>query len=452
MSRQEKGPLQLIYERLYVVALATAAALVAAWWIADRMDPVYRSEARCFMPTKSDVLSLTSEAENLPDGPKLPNGVTEVQDSMLGLLRGADLRQRVAAALPERSSADLEENVSFEIDKFNLITISAYDRDPAMAQRIAQEYLKAFRDRLDDSTKAGIRENAQMLTQAIETTLAEVQRVERARQDFLRGQGTVDFGTQFELLADKVKSYTQKVEALDATLAGQEIALTEARKQRDARPSTTDPGEFVPRSTTTQPNPVVDQLKLQRLTLDAEYRTLLQLYKEGPKEVPQLTAKREELRILDEHIASLEQRVVGAESYGPDPLRDGLELRVMEIEVQMGGARAERTQYAALLEQAQREFQLLPEYQLKLDDFGSELAILRQTLANQRGRLAELDLFLRRTTSYLATAEDPALSDKPWFPNVPLILVAAGVLGFVVALAAAVVMAQVARFRQEALW
>ncbi len=452
MSRQEKGPLQLIYERLYVVAIATLAALAVAWLVADRLTPTYRSQARCFMPTKSDVISLSTEEGNLPEGPKLPLGVEEIQDSLLGVLRGADLRQQVAAAVPGRSSVELEKNVDFEVDKYNLITISAYDTEPEMAQRIAQEYLKGFRARLDETTKVGIRQNAEVLSTAIEATLASVKRVETERQEFLRGQGTVDYGTQFELVADKVKKYTQKLDELDASLASLTTGLAEMQRQRDARPPAGDQSAFVARGTTTVANPALDGLKEKQRAARAEYEHLLTLFKEGPNEVAELKDKREEIRLLGDQIAAEEERIAGSEEYGPDPLREQLESKVVDQETRISATQAERAQYVQLLAAAQAEFQKLPEYALKLDDFNSELSILKMTLSNQRNRLAELDLYLKRTASFLSTAEDPALPVEPWFPNMPLILLAAGVLGLVLSITAVVTMSQVAQFREESLW
>jgi uncharacterized protein involved in exopolysaccharide biosynthesis len=125
---------------------------------------------------------------------------------------------------------------------------------------------------------------------------------------------------------------------------------------------------------------------------------------------------------------------------------------VVEQQTQISATEAERQEYARLLATAQLEFQKLPEYALKLEDYAAELANRKETLANQRSRLAELDLYLRRTSSFLAVAEDPALPVQPWFPQMTIVLIAAAILGLTVAVIAVVVMAQVARFREEALW
>ena len=452
MRHQEKGPLQLVYERLYVVAIATLVAVAAAWLIAGRMPPVYRSQARCFMPTKADVVSLTSEENNLPDGPRIPMAVEELQASLLGVLRGADLRQQVAAGIEGRSSKQLEKNVDFAIDKYNLVTISVYDIEAPMAQRIAHTFLKFFRDKLDETTKISIRENANMLETAATNTLAEVGRVERARQEFLAGQGTVDYGTQFELIAGKVKSATQKVDDLDARLAATETGLAEVLKQRAALPDSANSAAFVPRGLSKVSNPALEALKEKHRALTSEWALLKLEFVEGPNEHVALPSKRAEIGVVVDLIAAEEERIAGSEEFGPHPMSEQLDSRIVDFRTQISSTQAERAAVAAQLIAAQIEFQKLPEYALKLEDFNSELTILKQTLSNQRTRLAEFELYLKRTSSFLATAEDPSLPVEPWFPNMPLILVAAAILGLVFSVTIAVAMAQVAHFRQEALW
>ncbi len=431
-----------------MVVIVTCMALAAAWFVADRLDPLYRSQARCFMPTRADMLSLTSETGNLPDGPKLPTGVTEAQDSLLGVLRAADLRQSVAAAIEGRSSAQLAKAVDFDIDKYNLITITAYDADPATAQRIAQEFLRAFRDKLDETTKAGIRENAGVLEAAIASTTREIGRVEQERQEFLRGQGTVDFSTEFDMLAGQVKSYTQKIDELDAELVALRSGREEIARQLALLPGG-DSANFIARGRSEVTNPVIENLKMQIRGAEAELIRLLSLYREDHQLVQD---QRAMIALMNGELTTQQERIAGSEEFGPNPLREQLEGRLVDQDLKLTGTQAERAKYAELLVAAQTAFQKLPEYALKLDDFAAELSNLKATLSNQRNRAAELDLYLMRSSSFLSVAEDPALPTESWFPNVPLILLAAGLLGLVLSVTLAVAMARTAQFRQEALW
>lgn len=448
MSYKEKGPLQLLYERLYVVVIVTLVALAAAWFVADRLTPLYRAQARCFMPSRNDMLSLTSEEANLPIGPKLPTGLIEAQDSLMGVLRAADLRQAVATAIPGRSSAQLEKAVDFAIDRYNLITISVYDADPAMAQRIAQEYLRAFRGKLDETTKAAVRENAAVLDAAISVTTAEIGRVEQARQDFLRGQGTVDYSTEFEMLAGQVKLYTQKLDELDAKLVALRSSREEITRQLALLPSA-DPASFIPRGRSEVVNPVVEELKEKYRSAEVELQKRQALYREDHILIQE---QRGIMALLEEELSAQQARIDGSADFGPHPLREQLEGRLVDQDLQLSGSQAERAKYADLQIAAQAEFQKLPEYALKLDDFSAELGNLKATLSNQRSRAAELNLYLMRSSSFLSIAEDPALPTESWFPNMPLILAAAGMLGLVLSVTLAVAMARAAQFRQEALW
>lgn len=449
MSHQEKGPLQLLYERLYVVAVTTAVAVVVAWFIAGRLDPVYRAQARCFMPTNPDMLSLSTEADNLPRAPKLPTGSTEIQDSLLGVLRAADLRQLVAVEIEGRDSAQLEKNVAFELDRYNLLTITVYDVDPAVAQRIAEVYLRQFRDKLDQSTKADIRQKADLFDQRAISTREDVERLEKKRLAFLTGVGTADFGTEFQMTADRVKIYRQRVDELDARSVSLQTGLAEIRRQLDERPDPLNPELFVQRSLAEISNPRIEQIKSQIIAAELELARIRQDFKEGTRQV---TAKEAEIDTLRGQLTEEVERIAGSTEFGPDPLAETLQGKYYDQMVQIAVTAKEREVYGRLLEEAQKDFAKLPEYSLVLSDYDSQLAQLRQTLSDARRRLSEAELYLGRTTSFLETAEAPSLPTQPWFPNVPLIMLAAALLGIVLSTTAAVAMSRAALFRQEALW
>ncbi len=439
----------MLYERLYVVAITTVVAVIVAWFLAGRLDPVYRAQARCFMPTNPDMLSLGSETDNLPKAPKLPTGNTEAQDSLLGVLRAADLRQTVATAIPLRSSAELEKNVSFELDKYNLLTITVYDLEPDMARKIAEEYLRSFRDKLDQSTKSDIRRKADLFVTSVDFSKKEIARLEAERSAFLQGKGTVDFSTEFQMTADRVKAYRAKVDELDAKLMALRKGLIEIERQMNARPDPANPGNFVARGHSEVANPRMDQLKAGIRGAELELTDLLQLYPEAHFNVQ---TKRTEIATLRSQLAEELERVQGSAEFGPDPLAEDLLRKHVDQDEQIAATSAEREEYVRLLAEAQASFALLPEYEIVLNDFTNEIAQLRQTLSDARRRLAEAQLYLGRTTSFVETAEAPALPTKPWFPNVPLILLAAALIGLVLSMTAAVAMSRAASFRQEALW
>ncbi len=442
------GPIQLLYQRLYVVVVVTIAAALAAWFFSERVTPIYRSQARIFLPMRGDAFSLTSEEANMPTGPRLPTGSAELLDSLMGLLEAADLRQLVAAQIEGRTSADLEKSVSFAVDKFNRVTISVFDPDPEMARRIAETYVREFRVRLDETTKAAMRSNADLLVQAIEDTERQIHELEQERLRFLQGKGTVDYSTEFAMKSEEVALYRRQVATLDAKVASAQQGIAELERQLAERPDAT-PENFVPRSRSEVRNPRLDQLASEIRAAEVELAELKTKYR--PKH-PDVVAKEEQLKLLRDELASESERIAGTEEFGPDPMREDLEKQLVTQRIALEAANGERARYQELLERAQAELMALPEVASKLEDFDSRLKKLRETLSLSRSRLNEFQLYLKRDTSYLGIAEAPVAPQTPYLPRTDLAVLAGALLGLVLSVTLAVGMVRAAVFRQEALW
>lgn len=446
MNPQEKGPLLLFYEHAYVLAIVVLAAVAAAFLISSRMPRYYRGQAKGYLPAGADTLSLTSESGNIPAGPRLPQYSTDIQDSLLGVARSLQLRERVAARLPGHDPKDLEKRVDLAIDKYNLMVVTAWDPDPEEAARIANTWLEELQAFLDEQTKTDIARKREVLVAALQDTEQKIQAAEKEWTDFQTAHGSADYGAEVGAMVQRISAMRSAIADLEVqrnTLADELAAVT---AQRDARVE-----EFRESSRTRVPNPRINELKQSILDTEANYRQLRLRYTDEHPQVKQVLAKLDELRrqLAEEEKTPFQE---GGVTLTRDPIREDMEKRIHELQVQRVSLERQLEERRRLLDEALAEYRSLPEYKAGLDVLQQRLSQLQNLLGLQRARLEEFDIQAARTPRFILVT-DPALpGTKPGLPNLPLNLAAAAVLGLVLGTVLVVGTDRVRHFREVAPW
>lgn len=443
MSTNTKGPFELFYEHLYVLVIVTAVSIIGAYLVTESITPSYRSQARCYLPTVTETISLNSEAGNIPSSPLLPTANTDFQDSLLGILNGADTRGAVAAKIEGRDSEWIEENVEFDIDRFNLITITAYDPDSGVAMAVAQEYLRTFQEKLDSATKDRASQLLTTFADGIGGSLEELSNMEEERLNFMREHGAIDFDTELGQLNNR------QVE-LENLLSGAQTQLASLLEQRTAmaqhlasRPETSES------ASTMINNPLLEGL---RRGLSDANRELVGLELQFKGNHPDLVAKREEIAALESQIAAEEEVVSGTSTLTPDSLRTDLNSRMIDLDLEEADLRTKITSYTASLATTKERRLELSLLQADLESIEARISASRTTVGNYRDRKAELELYMARNPTFLVVPEYPIEASKPYLPILWVNLLVAGVLGFTTAVCMVLILDQVRLTREASLW
>ncbi|MFT7516943.1 MAG: hypothetical protein ACI84O_000728 [Myxococcota bacterium] len=433
----------LIYERIYVIAVVTAVAMIAAFIATDMMGETYRSQARCYLPAQSDTLSLSEEAGNLPTAPKLPTANTETQTALLGVLHSAELRTTVASQIEGRNSAWLKDNVKFALDTFNFIVITAYDAEPRIARQIAETYLREFKRMLDTTTKQRVAENVQTLVAAIDQSNTAVTGLESQRQQFLETNSAIDFVTEITQYHGRVNRFQEALESNASALASLEKQQMEVIKNFEERP------EFSQSGYTEVQNPRINQLNSQIAATELEIENAKLTFTD---KTPEAIALNNKLSLLLEQLAAETLVIEGTRSFSNDDLRANYESRISEFKVSKVGLDVQKEHYTALLTESKTRLRQLNLLKSNSEVLDSELRNVRETLRQQRDRHAELALYMSRTASFLMTAEAPVEATKPYFPILWINLLVAGVLGVAASMLLIIVGEQIGRYREDAPW
>lgn len=440
---KNNGPFLLFYEHFYVIAVVTAVALLAAFLVTASMEPAYRSQARCFMPAQTNTVSLSTEEGNVPNSPLLPTANADFQDSLLGILQGADTRALVASRIEGRDSEWLKKNMKFGIDRFNLVTISAFDPDPKMALQMANEYLLAFQRKLDDTTKAQAQTRLETFSTGITNSSKELEELQERRLNFMRENGAIDFESELIEVGNRQVVLEADVVRYTTSIATAEEQLKEVDKQIAERP------ERVESASTTVNNPAVEQI--DRNIIEAK-RELAKLRTEFTEEHPQVIAKLTDVELLEAEKAAEQARILGISTQTPDSLINELTSQKYDLEQGVVGDIKRKEITETELEKTKERRIELSVLKAELETIDADIRNVRTNLTNYREREAELKVYMSRNSTFLVIPEYPAEASEPYFPIMWVNLLVAAVLGITVGVGIVIIITNIRTYREAALW
>ncbi len=395
------------------------------------------------MPAQTNTVSLSTEEGNVPNSPLLPTANADFQDSLLGILQGADTRALVATRSEGRDSEWLKKNVEFGIDRFNLITISAFDPDPKMALQMANQYLLAFQRKLDDTTKAQAQTRLETFSTGITNSALELNTLQKKRLKFMRDNGAIDFEAELTEVGTRQISLEGDVVRYTTSIATAEVQLIEVQKQIGERP------ERVESASTTVNNPAVEQLDRNILEAKRELAKLRQAYTD---EHPQVVAKLQDVDLLEKEKAAEEARILGASTNTPDSLTDTLTIQRNGLQVRHAGDIRSTEIVEGELEKTKERRIELSVLKAELETIDADIRNVRTNLTNYREREAELKVYMSRNSTFLVIPEYPAEPSEPYFPIMWINLLVAAILGITVGVGLVIVITNIRTYREAALW
>ncbi len=443
VNRKEKGPLQLLYERLYVLLVIAGAAVVAAWAWSKSTEPLYRSQARGFLANVPERFTLDSEQGNIPGGPRLPTANPGTQSSLLGILQSEELRTKVAVKFPDIDTAWLARQSRVDIDKFNLLVITVWDPQPARAARVANAYLQAFQEHLEAGTRSYVARTLDVIEQSLKQGEERLAKAKQDRIDFMAARGTIDFGEEYERLKGKINQARQKLEEIDLRTRTLETQKFEIERQYKERPA------FPLGSKSEIRNPRYVSLENDIAHMEEQLDLLLLQKKEEHPDVVKLKQKLASSRI---ELAGLEERVEGSWSYPADPIRKSLEKNLVDLGIQKEVTKTERQDTEEKLKADLEKWQSMPLFKIQVDRMNTEISEVSNTVDLLRQRREEMRLFDARRPAYVDVLETAQTATEPFFPKTWLNMVVAGLLGIVVGTVLIMLMARLSAWREEALW
>jgi uncharacterized protein involved in exopolysaccharide biosynthesis len=135
------GYLGALYRQRFVIALVMLSAGVFSYKISTDIEPRYETAAVFYLP---DATTRAGQSESeLPIAP-VPSGNRDGVTAAISILRTGEIRNRVAALIPEKTPEALERDVDPVVERSSMVHVFVRDADPQVAARVANTYFDVF--------------------------------------------------------------------------------------------------------------------------------------------------------------------------------------------------------------------------------------------------------------------------------------------------------------------
>ena len=234
--------LRILIKRRWMIAIVTAAGLLAAAGHNWRATPIYEASARLLIEGDSNVLGLDRPVVDQRAwlGNFQPTQLSVLESTSLARRASDDLRRTADAATPTPSAGDIRGGlVVASIKDTRLVSVGFQSPDPALAARVANAVAQAYVAETDALRSTMVGQASDWLTTQVQEQRKLVQQSEAALQRYRQSHGADVLGENggrqsivMQKLGELQESVTRaRADTIEKEAQASQVASIEAARQ-----------------------------------------------------------------------------------------------------------------------------------------------------------------------------------------------------------------------------
>ncbi len=419
------GLARAIYANRLMVFVTVGVALVTSAWLARALPKLYEARASFYVPVVQDVFSLSTETGGAVRAVPAPTVVRDQLRGYFGILSSARVVARVAESVRERSVEQIQRGTRFQLTTAGMFLITAVDRDPVIAARIANAFAGSFNDLFEEISLPRATKTRRFIEEQVEKVGKELVVAEGKLEVFKRIHKTVSLGEETSQLVRLTTDFRAQA---DQTSVGLDeirtrMAEVERRLAVEARMQLS--------STLVATNPLVQQLQGKLSDLEVELAGLRAKFTPLHPEVLRAERQiRETRQLLQEEVT----KILASETHSLNPVYENFRQSLATLYADERAAAAKWSGLQGVLRRYEEEMEQLPELQRQLGELTRTLRHLEETERMLALKLEDARIQEKREIQTFLVVDRAVAAQRPAYPNALLSVPAAGVLAAVAGL------------------
>lgn len=391
--------LAAIYRRRLTVFLVLAGSLGGGLYYQAHVPPTWLASAVVYVPREMPRLSLNNEGANLPSGPPLPDGTEATRMAMVGLLNSGAVHRRVMANNPDLPAPLIRKSIKGDIDQAQQLNVYALNEDKELAVRLANEFVRAFREKLREMVEDVVRRNLTTFRKASEQAWRDYDQAVQDRLAFLDTIASVDMEAEVAQLIGLRSTLRNSLADIDVQRARIQAEREATRRVLEGRP------EFRESRRSLSRNPEY----VEAVRSAAEARVQLAMarltYKDDHPQVKTLLAR---LQSLEEQAGAAAEKamVESGVALSVDPELERLSRQLVDLDVSEAALDPRRQALEARLTEVDARLAQVPFDRAELERLDREVASRKHYAETVDQRIRELEIQLARGLDPTYTDED----------------------------------------------
>lgn len=399
---------------LFVVAVLTAGFVVF------RLTPIYQTSATIMIKEKDGMSNLFDSTQVFnsmfgKDKVATYSKMIKTRTMLDKVIDKLDLRADDGKRLKVTDMAKLV-NVT-EITDTDLIEISVENKDPALAQKIANALVEEFQlynQRINQAELSSARQFIEIQLREVQDTLKD------AEEKLLEYKKETNTIMPDEEAKEAISSLTD-IEKMSAEakvqLGTSEASLNGIKEALELQ------DRNVISSTIESTNPLIKQYKAKLSDLETQLVGFKAKYTDENPEIVQLN---EQIQKVKDDLKKEVEKEVSSVTKSVNPIYQNLDQSMVNLETDIIGNRAKIEAYNSIIAEYQGRLQNLPEKELELIRRQRVASISSDIYSMLMTRHEEIQISEAMQISNVVSIDEASVPEKPIKPNKKLALVGAG--------------------------
>ncbi|MFQ5792297.1 MAG: GumC family protein, partial [Acidobacteriota bacterium] len=393
--------------------------------LSNVLPKMYQVSASFYVPVVQDVFSLTTETGGTVRAVPAPSVVRDQLRGYFGILTSRRVAARVSELLPERTISQVRRGTRFQLTNAGMFIITATDRDPVIAARMANGYADSFNDLFEEISLPRAAKIRRFIEKQLDKVRGELAKAEQDLKEFKRKHKAVSLAEETSHLLERVIDFRARADLARVSLNEIRVRIGVVEKRLEVE------AQMQLSSTVVAMNPLIQRLQGKLSDLEVNLgglrAKLTTLHPEVIKVQQEILETRK--RVRDEM-----ERIVASETHSLNPVYENLRQDLVTLYSDERAISAKLAGLQGITRRLRDELQQLPELQRLLSGLTRKVRHLEETDRMLALKLEDARIQEKREIQTFLVVDRAVPSKSPAYPNVLASVPAAGALGGVAGL------------------
>lgn len=409
--------ISVLTDNIILIACVVAIAASIGLWVAYITPATYEAEAKLRVrPPKGLAQSLWQESSFSGNA-----AVKQQMSTYIEIIRSREVMEAVArsshagvAAVPSYEQM-LSGFIVQPVKDSEVLRIAFRAESPQLAQRVVDNTLVVFQDRLAELNRSEQKSVKSLLAERVADAKNELERAEKELEAYKKNNKVISISDETKAAVDKLYQMYRMAAENHIGLMAAGARLSSAEQQL----SSEKPG-FIADS------PVIDQYKNKIASLETEYVTLLPKYTEHH---PKVQAVKEAIAAARRMLDAETGKIARAEAPTVNPVHQRLLQNKIQAEADMASAYAQERALTGMISDNERRLSQMPTKELEVSRLLRNIAVAQDIYVTLAKRYEEARISEAMYPAEVQVIDRAALLPTPVSPRKINNVLLAGLFG-----------------------